>query len=161
MGIELLLITAAIATAASATVSAVGQFQAARAAENVAEFNAAVLRNDAVNAQKWSAYREEREREKAKHLRANMVTQFLSSGVTIDEGTTPALVIEEQLIQDEMDAIAIRRAGVNEANALENRARVTLFEGDQNAKALRIGGVTTLITGVAQSTAIGAKVKQV
>jgi len=140
MGIEFLV----AATVVSGAVSAFGQYQAAQTQRRVADFNAAIARNNAVSAKQWADYNEQRTREQQKYRREKMLSAFLKAGVTL-EGT-PTTVFEEQLIQDELDALAIRRGGQAEAARYENQSNVFNLEGRAAQQAGLIGAGTTLLT---------------
>lgn len=148
MGPEALIASIVLSTA----VSVYGQQQARKSQQRVAEYNAAVARNNAVAAQEWANYNAEREREKDRYRRGKMLVNFLKSGITL-EGT-PGLVLEEQLIQDELDANAIQRQGESRARDFQNEATITLAESKASSQASNIASVGTVLTGVGKVAAV-------
>lgn len=144
MGVEYLI----AATLLSTGITVYGQQQQKKEAKRVAEFNAAIARNNAVAAQQWSRYNEDREREKQRYRRSQMLVNFLKSGVTL-EGT-PLDVLEEQVIQDEMDAIAIRRQGQAEAQDFRNQATIGVAEAAATGRAKNIESAGTILSGGAK-----------
>lgn len=140
MGIEFLV----AATVISGATAAYGQYQAAQTQRRVSDFNAAIARNNAVSAKQWADYNETRTREQQKYRREKMISTFLKAGVDM-EGT-PSIVLDEQLIQDEMDALVVRRGGQAEAARYGNQANIYSVEGRAAQTAGMIGAGTTLLT---------------
>lgn len=142
MGVEIMVAAALI----SGGVSAYGQYQAGKQQARIANFNAAIAENNAVAAKQWASYNEDRYREQAKFQRARMISAYLKNGVSLEAGTTPMLVLEEQLVQDELEALSIRRGGEGEAGRYRSSAAMSRLEGSAAQTASYYGAGSTLLT---------------
>lgn len=144
------------ATIISGVVTAGSQIYSAVQNKSLADYNASVAQANAQSAREWAEYRENREREQQKSRRAQMTVNFLKSGVSINSGS-PAVVLEEQLVQDEMDALAIRRGGLAEAAGFTSQAEGFKRSGSSAFTSGVIGAGSTIITTGAQVA--GARLK--
>lgn len=155
MGIELAIAAAVLAVAAGGY-TAYNQIQQGRQQKKMAEYNAAIARNSAVSAKQWADYNERREREKQRYRRGKMMVSFLKNGVTLDEGGSASMVLDEQLVQDEMESVNIRRQGIAMANRYTSQAELSMFEGKQAERQGYVDAGGTLLTTAAQVASIGA-----
>lgn len=142
MGIELLIAAAVI----SGAFTAFSQIQQAKQQKKVADYNAAIARNSAISAKQWADYNAEREREKQRYRRGKMLVSFLKSGVTLDEGGSADAVLDEQLVQDELDVLAIKREGQARANRFNSQADLSLFEGKEAIRSGYMAATGTILT---------------
>ena len=93
----------------------VGQnIQAGMQAEEQAEYNAALQMIQAEESRAWAEYDEARLREIQEFNRSQMLVDLLRNGGTIEEGTAGDMILREQEIQDEMEALTIRRRADSE-----------------------------------------------
>lgn len=158
MGIELA-IAAIVLSVASGIYTAVSQVNQAKQQKKVADYNAALARNNAVSAKAWADYNETREREKQKYRRGKMMVAFMKNGVTIDEGGSADAVLDEQLVQDELDSLSIRRQGQMAQNRYLSQADMSVFEGKEAIRAGYTAAAGTLITTGADVASIGLDAK--
>lgn len=156
MGIETLLLVAIVASVASTGMTAYNQMQSAKYEKKLADYNAAVANNNAVNAEKWAQYNESREREKQRYARGKMLTQYMKAGVILDENQTSGLVLQDQVVQDELDALAIRTRGQGEAIAYRNQAALSTFQGQQALAAGKRQAIGTVVSGIGQTAILAA-----
>lgn len=155
MGIELA-IAAIVLAVASGIYTAVNQVNQAKQQKKVADYNAALARNNAVSAKAWADYNEAREREKQKYRRGKMMVAFMKNGVQIDEGSSAAAVMDEQLVQDELDSLSIRRQGQMAQNRYMSQADMSVFEGKEAIRAGYTNAGGTLLTTAANVASIAA-----
>jgi len=119
--------------------------QAGKQQKRAQDFNAAVAAQQGEQARDWARYNEQRERRKQKFRRGQMVVDLLKNGISIDEGTTPDLLLMEQEIQDEMDALAIRNQGLSRQAQLLSRASFFKFQGAVAESTSKIAAIGTVL----------------
>ena len=144
------------ATVISGIVTAGSQIYSAVQNKSLADYNASVAQANAQSAREWGEYRESREREQQKSRRSQMTVNFLKSGISINSGS-PRVVLDEQLVQDEMDALAIRRGGIAEAAGFTTQAEGFRRSGRTAFTSGVISAGATVITTGAQVA--GAKLR--
>lgn len=134
------------------------QGQAQReAAEQVKKWNEAKqveAEQDAASTEQWARYNENQQRRADKLKRSRMSVRYIKSGVTTEQGTTAALVLEEQEIQDEMAALSIKAKGISDAARLRSRASFFNVAGRNAEKAGKTQSIGTMIGAAAQSLVI-------
>ena len=119
------------------TVYNIGNSQTAKKrAKKEAKRNAQELARQADESRQWAEYNESRLRTVQRFNRGQMIVDTLNNGLAIDPGTTADLVIEQQVINDEMDALAVRNQGVADAQTLINSAIAERRSGRLQAKAI-------------------------
>ena len=105
------------------TVYKIGNAQSAkRRGKKEAKRNAQELARQAENASNWAEYNESRLRDVQRFNQGQMIVNTLGNGLALDPGTTADLVIQRQVVNDEMDALAVRNQGVADAQTLINAA---------------------------------------
>ena len=130
---------------ASTAVSAIGAISQGVAAQQAAEFNAAIARQNAEIERQRATLQEETERRRSRALLGAQRATFAKAGVTL-EGT-PLLVQQETAAEAELDARIIRHGGqLNVARELA-RARAERFGGRAALSAGLFRAGTTLLTG--------------
>lgn len=143
-----------MATLASTGLAAYGQYQAGQQAKAAGEYNAAVARNNATQAEAWANYNAEQERKKRIAARASMVSAYAKSGVVLDENGTPGYVLNEQLVQDELSIQTILRQGEAQAGSLRSQASMYEIEGSNAAKAGTLAAISTGIKGITSAASM-------
>ena len=133
---------------ASMAVSAVGAISQGVAAQQAAQFNAAVARQQAEIERQRGALEEERERRRNRAILGAQRAGFSRAGVAL-EGT-PLLVQEETAAEAELDALTVRFGGqLGTARELA-RARAERFGGRAALSAGLFRAGSTLLTGAGE-----------
>lgn len=114
---------------------------AGKARKDQADFNAAVASVKSQEVSAWAAYDEDRLRRAQKFRKDEMVVQLLKQGATIDEGTTADLILREQSIEDELEALVIRNQGASEAAAFDFEAQLFRRAGRKQKKVALTAGI--------------------
>lgn len=143
--------------AVGTTVSAYGTYQQGQDAKAVGNFNAQVANNNAIYAQQLGAYKEERQREVDQYKRGKMATLFMKNGIQIDETSSAAAVLDEQSVQDELEALMIRNGAAAESNRYRNQGALDLAEGNMKARTATTSAAGTLLQGAGQTYFAGSK----
>lgn len=148
----------AIATTAVALVgtgvAVYGQVQAANAAEDAAEYNAEIKRNQA---RQESLAAEENARRKAREnarFIAGQRAAIAKNGLSL-EGT-PLAVLGESAMMLERDIMDLSWDASNRSQALLHGAGMELWEGDSAAASLRTRAVASGLSGVSSAMTGGA-----
>ncbi len=143
----------ALATAASAAVSAAGAIQQGEASRKSAEYQAAISENNALAARQQAELDERRERERARRVMASQRARAAKGGVMPDEGS-PLFVSLAADEKAEIEALNLRRAGELRSNDLRSRAAQQRFHGevDERSGTLRAG--VSLLNGVSRVAGI-------
>ena len=125
-------------------------FSAKKRSKKEAKRNAQQLVLEAENLTRWAHYNEERLRTVQKYNRGQMIVDMLNNGLAIDPGTTADIVLEQQVINDEMEALAVRNQGVADAQSLINSARSEIRTGRLRQKAISGKAIGDTISAVGQ-----------
>jgi hypothetical protein len=130
---------------ASGVMGAISAKQQGEAAEQAAEYNAAVAQNDAVAAQNAAAY-EARQIRRKNLLRLGMQRAGAAkSGVSLDAGSSFDDVMFDTAIQGELEAQAALYTGAVRAQAQRASGAMSLWEGKQAQRAAGIGMASAAI----------------
>lgn len=127
---------ALIASIAGTGLSALGQYQAAKTAEDTASYNAAIALRKAQS-------EEETSRDKFRKLMASQRAKYALAGVDLTSGS-PLVVMSLTAAEGEKEALSIRTGGYEEA------AQETYY-GKTQKKAGMISAGSTLLTGLGQT----------
>jgi len=128
-------------------VTAKSQVDQARYEKDVADYNAAVDRNQAVEVRNEARIQENEERQRAFELISRQRAVLASRGANIDFGT--ALQIQEDTaLIGEINAMRIRESGEEQATALESRAELTESSGDFALKQGKLAAVGTVFSTI-------------
>lgn len=163
-----LLNVGATATVLGAGVGAYGSVQAGKAAQEQANYQAAVNRNNAVLAEfqaKDAVKRGDIEEKRHRAMVAKMVgsqrAAFASNNVALDSGS-PLDVIGDTVQMGEVDALTIRYNAEQEALGFKrqaenyrNSATLAVLGGKADAQAGNIGAFTSVLGGASQLGSIG------
>lgn len=155
MGIITTIVLATMAIA-SAGIAAYGQYQAGQQAKAAGEYNAAVARNNATQAEAWASYNADQERRKRLAARETMISSYAKSGVVLDEDGTPGYVLNEQLVQDELAVQTILRSAKSQAASLRSQADMYSIEGKNAATAGTLAAVSTGLKGISSAASIAS-----
>jgi len=146
-------------TAIGTGISVMGQIQAGKSANAVAQRNAQIQLRDAEIAKQNAEFNariqetEDDKRRRAVRARAG------ASGIVLDEGTN-LLAQAEQEYEDEINAQLIRRGGRLQSQGLQQQAIITSASGTAARSASLIGAGSSLLTGVGSAGLDYAKFKQ-
>lgn len=133
-------------SAVGAAVSAGAAYQQGQNQQAWGNYNAQVANNNAIYAQQLGAYKEDRQREADRYKRSKMEALFLKSGVQLDETSSAALVMDEQAVQDEMEALTIRNGAEVETNRFRSQAVLDRRQGNAAAQQGTLNAGATLLT---------------
>ncbi len=135
---------------ASALFGAVSSLSQARAQKRLASRNAAIAEQNAIQAKNEAAFEESVKRSETQRLKASQRALQGASGGGVDTGSS-LLVLEEQAVAGELDALTIRYKGDVAATRSLNQAGTDRFEGDLAKQTGVFRAGTSLLTGVTRA----------
>jgi len=141
------------AMVAGTATSAIGQSQAGKSAQEAAEFNARVARNEAVATRQKARFDQVRQAKEGSRIKGAMAARAAKSGARTDVGA-PVLAAAEQAAELELDNLLIGFEGETKAKKHESQARLDKFGGKVARQASKIKAGTTVLKGF--STALRA-----
>lgn len=139
----------AIATAASAALSAANAIQQGEASRKAAGYQAALADNEAIAARQQAEAGERQQRETARRRLSAQRTRVARGGVLAEEGS-PLFVNASAAEQAEIEALDIRHAGEQRAGELRGQAALRRFRGETDARAGTLRAGTSLLDGVSR-----------
>jgi len=142
-------VVAAIATAASAALSAAGAIQQGEASRKAADHQAAVAENNALAARQQAEADERQQRATTRRRAAAQRTRAATSGVLPDEAA-PLFVNLDASEQAEIEALNIRRAGELRSDDLRSQAALRRYQGAAAERAGHLRAGTSLLDGVSR-----------
>lgn len=129
----------------STAMTAMGQIQQSKAAQQSAAYNAQLAERDAEISRQQSAVEEARVRRESARDIGRIRAGISKSGVTF-EGT-PLLVLAESAEMAELDALNVRWTGENAVSASKSEATLQRMKGASAKKALPFAVGSTLLSG--------------
>lgn len=151
MAVTTLTIVALAAVAASAGVGAYSAVSAGQAAKATGKYNAAVARNNQLQARQAAQFQADRQRKRNLILQGRQRAAFTKSGVDISQD-----VINDSAIEGELDIMATLYAGATQAQAYASRGRLAQMEGANAARAGYFGAASSVLGGVGRGAAVYA-----
>lgn len=157
MGIETLAVIAIAATVAGAGVSAYAANEQAKSQQKMANYNAALMDNEA--AQRAADARTAANAQRAQNdaLRAKQRALYAKAGVV--SAGTPLLVQAEQAATLEMAALDIERTGNLEAARMRSQADMDRMSGRAARSAGRLQVAGTVLQGAGAASSMGANAR--
>jgi hypothetical protein len=140
----------AIATVASAAISAAGAIQQGQAAKAQGKLQAAILEQQATSERQQAEADEEDFRVRQSRVLAARRAALGASGVDPSSGS-PLLVSEDFAGETELNALRIRTGGEVRATRAEQQAVLQRFQGRQAARAGFIRGGSLLVSGAGKA----------
>lgn len=134
------------ATVIGTGISAIGQAQAGKAANVVAQRNAQIQLRDAQIAKQNAEFNARIHEKQADQRRRTMIAKQGASGVEVAEGTNLIALAEQEFI-DDLNAQLIRRGGTIQAQGLQDQAVLTSASGTVSRAAGMTGAGASLLTG--------------
>ena len=131
-----------------------GNQAAARAAEQVAEYNAQVVEREAELLQRQKREEEATLRRQSDRLISTQRVATAKSGVQMSG--SPLQALADAYINTEKDAARIQYASSIQQMQKESEATLSRLEGQATAQALRIQGQQSLLGGFTDAAATGA-----
>ena len=131
-----------------------GNQAAARAAEQVAEYNAQVAENEAILLQRQKREEEATLRRQSDRLISTQRVATAKSGVQMSG--SPLQALADAYFNTEKDAARIQYASSIQQMQKESEATLSRLEGRAQAQALRIQGQQSLLGGFTDAAATGA-----
>lgn len=108
------------ALVAAASVSALGSLQQSAQAEAIADYNAKVAANNAIQERAWAAAEADRQRSAAARQRATLAATTAASGVSVGSGSILD-VLSDDAIRAELDALTIVSQGESRARGFQSQ----------------------------------------
>jgi hypothetical protein len=146
--------TAAFMNFIGGLISSAAQREAGQQVQKYYEAKQVEANQDAESTERWARYNENQQRRTDKLKRSKMSVRYIKSGVTTDQGTTAALVLEEQEIQDEMTALSIRAKGISDAARLRSRSSHFRVAGRNALASSKTAAWGTLFASAATSATL-------
>jgi hypothetical protein len=141
---------ASVAALGSVT-SAVGQISSGMAQQNAADYNAAVNRNNAIQATQAAGQQSVVAQQETNQKLGQQAAAYGASGVDVNTGS-PVDVMMNTAAKGRLDAMTLRYGGQVTALGDLQAATLAKYEGAEAATSADLGAGTTLLTG-AGSTA--------
>jgi hypothetical protein len=142
--------TVAIMALVGSAVSAFGSYRQGQQQKSVAEYNAAIARNEAEAARQKAAFDAETSREKYARLMGRQRALYSKSGVDITSGS-PLLLLADQAYEAERDKQAILYSGEVSATKDLNQASMFEYAGENAESAANLTAGTSLVSGIANA----------
>ena len=139
----------AILGLAGAGLSAYGSWMQGDAQHDAANYNAALMEQQAKLVEQASASETELANERARELKASQRAAVSKAGARSDSGT-PLLLLAEQAGKMQRDILEMRRNRAIEATSIRHGASMKRYEGDMAKDAARMNAFTTILGGTAQ-----------
>lgn len=133
-----------VALGATAVSAASAAYQGQQAKKE-ADYNAAIMEQNAIAAKNKAAYDETMHRERVRKLLSTQKAQLGRSGISL-EGS-PLLILEETVAQGELDALAIRYGGDIEASRSRSAANLSRMQGKSAITSGYVQAGSTLLSG--------------
>jgi hypothetical protein len=143
-------ITSAVIAGAGVAMSFYGQRQQAKAAESTANYNASIQRDQATRENQVSAENLRRKTRENNRLLAQVRASTAAKGLS-NQGT-PLAVLGETAFQLEREINDLSYEAATRYQSLAQGARMTTWEGQQTASAIRTSATAGLIKGAASTT---------
>jgi hypothetical protein len=150
-------ITSAVLAIAGIGVSVYGQREAAKAAEATAKYNAGLARSQADQSNAVAAENMRRKQRENSQLLAAQRSALAARGLQM-EGT-PLAILGESGMMLERDILDMGFEASSRARSLMASAEMGLWEGRQQAGAMRMQSLATGLSGAAQTGTNFAKAK--
>jgi hypothetical protein len=147
-------VAAMVVAAAVTAYSTVQQGNAAKASE---DYNAAVARNNALQAQQAAAGNEATAARRSQLILGTERAAAGAAGVDPNSGS-PLNLMTDTAQQTTLDALKIRYGGATQSGAYLNSGTLDIYQGNQAAAAGRLGATSTILSsaGRAYGAAYGA-----
>jgi hypothetical protein len=139
---------------AGAGIKAYGQYRQGKEEQNMAEYNAAVERENAKYAVESAAYEENRRRDEINRMKSKMAAVIGASGTTM-EGSPLELMIETEF-QGRLDIAAIRRTGSIQAARHRSQAELDIYYGKVAKRQWYYRAGSSLLMGGGQAYSSGS-----
>lgn len=144
-------------TAVAGLASAYQQRQQGKYQKGVADYNARVAENEAIETRNAGVERENIHRRKVAELMSKQRAQAGASGIDINTGSPLQLQQDTELL-GEVDALRIRSNFDRRGNALDTQATLTRAQGKQAQAAGNMNAMGTLLsTGATVATGVSDK----
>ena len=140
---------------ASTLFSAVSAVSQGSAQQKIAERNAQIAENQAIQVQQEAAFEESRKRSEVQRLKASQRAAQGAAGGGVDTGSN-LLILEETAVIGEQDALTIRYRGVVGAQRARAQAASDRFEGRVAKQAGFLKAGSSLLSGATRVARIRA-----
>jgi hypothetical protein len=131
-----------------AAVAAYGSYEQGRQAKKTSRYNARVMENEAIRTRNKGTDEENRHREKVQQLISQQRATLGASGVDIASGSPLQAQTDAELL-GEVDSLRIRQNYSDSARAIDEKAKLTIAEGNSAYRKGVIGAVTAIGGAVA------------
>lgn len=131
---------------AGGAVSAFGEYEAGKAREETAEYNAKLMRQQAEAVEASGKQEREILHDQSRELKATQRAGASKAGADITSGT-PLMSLLDQAGKMQFDILQHQRNSTIEANKLRSGAKMSEYEGKQARRASYIGMFSSLLGG--------------
>jgi len=149
---------AIITTVVSASATAASAIQQGEAAEDAADYNAAVANNDAAAMAEQSQYEASRIRDRNPRILASQRAGQAKSGLAMSGSFQDVQM--DSAIQGEMDALAAIYTGQINSGSAQARAELSRLEGRNAKRSGYMNAGASLLSGAAGATGIAYQAKK-
>jgi hypothetical protein len=156
VAIPIILAVTAVAAVASAAVSASAAKTQGDNAQKIADYNAAIDRNNALVAAQQSQYEADRIRSRNRRIMGSQQAAYAHSGVDINSGS-PNDVASDSGIQGEMDALTALYTGKIQASRQLAEADLQTARGQAAQSAAGYAQAGAILGGVSSVGSIGTQ----
>ena len=146
------------ATAAGTLLTAFSQIQAGKAQQDAADFQASVLRNQAIEAGQIGAEQERQSAEQQKQLQGLQTVALAGSGQLVGTGSALETIADTAKV-GAFDRELIKQRTKSAQQGLISNAELLEFQGDAAASAGLLSAGGTLLSGLGQLGIVAAKWK--
>lgn len=147
-----------VVTIAAAAASAYAAYEQGQQQQAAAQYNAKLVRNQALQAQ-YAAEAQAKQREE--HTRRLLASQRVAAGASgVTTEGSPLAVMMDSAAQGAYEAGLIRAGGQYQSDALFGEAGIQRFYGQQAAEAGTLRAGTTLLSGAGSATSAYARYQQ-
>jgi len=131
-----------------------GQLEAGRSAQESAEYNAAVARNEAVTKRQKARFEQVRQAKEGSRIKGTMAARAGKTGARTDVGS-PVLVAAEQAAELELDNLLIGFEGETMARKHESQAKIDVFSGKVARRASQLKAFSTVVKNASTGARAG------
>jgi len=147
--------TAVVITGVSAGIGAYSAYEQGKQAEKMAEYNAAVEHNNALQAQMEAQVAAKTKRKEAEAMNKRQRALYAKAGV-VNEGT-PLEVLAETAMDMELEALEIERFGKVTAQKHRDQAAIDIYSGKSAKRAGTLNAGETLLSGLGSMAKMNTK----
>jgi hypothetical protein len=136
---------AAAAFTTGMLISAYGKYERGKAQQEMAEYNAAISRQDAEASIESAAYESVQKQKEVERTKSRMRALYGKAGVLTTAGS-PLLAMIDTEAEGALDIAAIRKTGATQASRYRSQAELDMYEGKEAKRQGVYSATSTLLT---------------